>query len=408
MKSKKISFRNQFGELLSARIEFPPEGQIKAYAIFAHCFTCGKSQYAARHIARQLALNNIAVLRFDFTGIGESEGAFSETNFTSNISDIEEAAEYLADHYEPASLLIGHSWGGTAALVAAGNLPEIKGVCTIGSPYDPAHIDHLLRDHLDEINHKGHSHVKLGAKTIKIKRQFLDDISNYSEIGGIENLGKALLIFHSPQDRVVGIQNAAQIFKAARHPKSFLSLDQSDHMLSEKQFVHYTSNMIGNWAEHYLHIEPETKPSVKTPYQTVSRITDEKYTTQIWSGNHHWIADEPKKAGGDNLGPSPYDMLSAALGTCTAMTLRMYANRKKWDLQEVEVHVENNKEHIEDLSDSDRPTAKIDVFRRYIEIKGDLDKKQMNRLLEIADKCPVHKTLSTSNKIITELVEDNE
>lgn len=408
MKSKKISFRNQFGELLSARIEFPPEGQIKAYAIFAHCFTCGKSIYAARHIARQLALNNIAVLRFDFTGIGESEGAFSETNFTSNISDIEEAADYLADHYEPASLLIGHSWGGTAALVAAGSLPDVKAVCTIGSPYDPAHIDHLLSDHLEEINNNGHSHVKLGAKTIKIKRQFLEDIKKHSEIGGIENLGKSLLIFHSPQDRVVGIQNASQIFKAARHPKSFLSLDQSDHMLSDKKFVHYTANMIGSWAMHYLHIEPETKPSVKTPYQTVSRITDEKYTTQIWSGNHHWIADEPKKAGGDNLGPSPYDMLSAALGTCTAMTLRMYANRKKWDLQEVEVHVENSKEHVEDLSDSERPTAKIDVFLRYIEIKGDLDKKQINRLLEIADKCPVHKTLSTSNKIVTELVEDNE
>lgn len=406
MKSKKLSFHNQFGELLSARIEFPPEGHIKAYAIFAHCFTCGKNIYAARHIARQLALHNIAVLRFDFTGIGESEGAFSQTNFTSNISDIIEAAGYLADHYEPASLLIGHSWGGTAALVAAGQLPEVKGVCTIGSPYDPAHIDHLLDDYLDEIKQNGQADVRLGAKTIKIKRQFLEDIKDHSTVSGIENLGKALLIFHSPQDRVVGIQNAAQIFKAARHPKSFLSLDQSDHMITGKEFVHYTANMIASWAEHYLHIQPEDDVEVKTPYQTVSRISDDKYTTQVWSGNHHWIADEPAKAGGDNLGPSPYDMLSAALGTCTAMTLRMYANRKKWELSEVEVHVENRKEHAEDLSDSDRSTAKIDVFHRYIEIKGDLDEQQINRLLEIADKCPVHKTLSTDNKIITELIED--
>ncbi|MBY5959849.1 alpha/beta fold hydrolase [Membranicola marinus] len=404
MKSKKISFQNQHGEQLSARIEFPPEGQIKSYAIFAHCFTCGKNAYAARHVARQLALHNVAVMRFDFTGIGESEGAFSQTNFTSNVSDIIEAAGYLSDHYEPASLLIGHSWGGTAALVAAGELDEIKGVCTIGSPYDPSHIDHILSDHLEEINQKGHAQIQLGPNSIRIKRQFLDDIQQHSHMKGLEDLKKPLLIFHSPQDRVVGIQNAAQIYKAAHHPKSFLSLDQSDHMLSEKRFVHYTAAMIANWADHHLGIQPETSPAVKTPYQTISRISEPGYTTQIWSGNHHWIADEPLRIGGENLGPTPYDMLSAALGTCTAMTLRMYANRKKWDLKEVEVHVENNKEHADDLPENDKKKAKIDVFRRYIEVKGALDQQQIDRLLEIADKCPVHKTLSTTNKIITELI----
>ncbi len=406
MKSKQISFLNQYGETLSGRIEFPPQGQIKAYAIFAHCFTCGKNQYASQHIAKQLALNNVAVLRFDFTGIGESEGEFSRTNFTSNVSDIEEAAKFLSTHYEPPSLLIGHSWGGTAVLIAAGKLAHVKGICTIGSPYDPAHIDHLLGNKIDEIKEKGFTQLQLGPNTIKIKRQFLNDIYEYSKSQDIQKLRKALLIFHSPQDRIVGIQNAAEIFKAAHHPKSFISLDQADHLLTDKQFVHFTANMISEWAEHYLNLEPEKKQPVKTPYQTVSRISDEKYTTQIWSGNHHWIADEPKKMGGDNLGPSPYDMLSAALGTCTAMTLRMYANRKKWDLQEVEVHVENRKEHQEDLAEEGKPTAKIDIFHRFIEVKGDLDEKQITRLLEIADKCPVHKTLSSSSKIVTKLLED--
>jgi len=408
MKSKQISFRNQYGETQSGRIEFPPEGQIKAYAIFAHCFSCGKNQYAARHISKQLALNNVAVLRFDFTGIGESEGEFSHTNFTSNVSDIKEAADFLSVHYEPASLLIGHSWGGTAVLLAAGELPDVKGVCTIGSPYDPGHIDHILGDKIDEIKEKGFTHLQLGPNTIKIKRQFLNDIYEYSGSGDIQKLRKALLIFHSPQDRIVGIQNAAEIFKAAHHPKSFISLDRADHLLTDNRFVHFTANMISRWAEHYLNLEPGKKQPVKTPYQTVSRISDEKYTTQIWSGNHHWIADEPKKIGGDDLGPSPYDMLSAALGTCTAMTLRMYANRKKWDLQEVEVHVENRKEHLEDLPEEGKPATKIDVFYRFIEVKGNLDQPQITRLLEIADKCPVHRTLSSSSKIVTKLLEDDE
>lgn len=406
MNSKKITFINQAGKTLSGRIEFPPQGQIETYAIFAHCFTCGKNQYAARHISRLLALNNVAVLRFDFTGIGESTGNFSNTNFTSNASDIEDAARYLSNNYEAPKLLIGHSWGGTAALLAAGRMSDIKAVCTIGSPYDPKHIEHILQGKMEEVFEKGHAEVDLGPNTIKVNRQFLKDIHRHSVENEIKNLNKPLMIFHSPQDRIVGIQNAKKIYKAAHHPKSFISLDKADHLLTDRSFVHLVADMIGSWSDHYIGVSKDKiKEETTTPYQTVARIANKKYTTQIWSGPHHWIADEPRKIGGDDLGPSPYDMLSAALGTCTAMTLRMYANRKDWDLQEVEVHVENSKQHLDDLSDEQKASAKIDVFHRYIRVKGNLEEHKINRLLEIADKCPVHKTLSSSSKVVTELLE---
>lgn len=403
MKSKPTSFTNRHGEVLSGEMEFPPEGQIRAYALFAHCFTCGKDQHTAKQISRFLSLNNIAVFRFDFTGIGESTGNFSDTNFSSNVSDIKDAVRFLKEKHESPSLLIGHSWGGTAALLAAKDLPTIQGICTIGSPFDPSHIEHLMEGSMKEIEKKGYAQVNLGSNTINIQQQFLEDIKQNRNLAFIHELQKALLIFHSPQDRIVSIDNATKIYKAARHPKSFISLDKADHLLTEQKYTNFVGNMIGSWAQHYLNFDVPVEKEVKTPYQTISRITDNKYTTQIWSGNHHWIADEPEKMGGDNLGPSPYDMLSAALGTCTAMTLRMYANRKKWDLQEVEVHVENSKEHMDDLQAGENSRSKIDVFRRYVTVKGELDEVQINRLLEIADKCPVHKTLSSSSKIITSL-----
>ncbi|SDT14171.1 putative redox protein [Maribacter dokdonensis] len=397
---EKVSFINSQGKKLAARLERPDNQEPHSYAIFAHCFTCNKNFSAVRNISRALVSKGIAVLRFDFTGLGESEGEFEETNFSSNVSDLIEAAKYLEQHYKAPSLLIGHSLGGAAVIFAASELDSVAAVSTIGAPSSPAHVQHLFKSNVDEINATGKAKVNIGGRDFTIKKDFIDDIESKPMKEVLKNLRKPYLVLHSPQDTIVGIENAKELYQYAHHPKSFISIDKADHLLMDSVDSTYVGNVIAGWAERYLDIPKRTL--LKTSHQVAVSIGNEGFTSEIVAGNHFLIADEPKDFGGNDFGPSPYDYVSSGLGACTAMTLRMYASRKKWDLQKVIVHVDHGKEHAPD-SQNTSTIKKIDTFKRSIELFGDLDDSQKNRLMEIADKCPVHKTLSATSVIITKL-----
>lgn len=397
---EKVSFINSQGKKLAARLERPDNQEPHSYAIFAHCFTCNKNFSAVRNISRALVSKGIAVLRFDFTGLGESEGEFEETNFSSNVSDLIEAAKYLEQHYKAPSLLIGHSLGGAAVIFAASELDSVAAVSTIGAPSSPAHVQHLFKSNVDEINATGKAKVNIGGRDFTIKKDFIDDIESKPMKEVLKNLRKPYLVLHSPQDTIVGIENAKELYQYAHHPKSFISIDKADHLLMDSVDSTYVGNVIAGWAERYLDI-PKRTP-LKTSHQVAVSIGNEGFTSEIVAGNHLLIADEPKDFGGNDFGPSPYDYVSSGLGACTAMTLRMYASRKKWDLQKVIVHVDHGKEYAPD-SQNTSTIKKIDTFKRSIELFGDLDDSQKNRLMEIADKCPVHKTLSATSVIITKL-----
>ena len=390
MKNKIISFKNSKGVTLSGRLELPANQYPVAYAIFAHCFTCNKNLTAVRNIARTLTLHGFGVVRFDFTGLGQSEGEFSETNFSSNIQDLEDIATYMSAELEAPKLLIGHSLGGAAAIFAAKNIASIEAVATIGAPSSPKHVQHLFKDGIEEIKTKGEAIVNIGGRSFPISKQFIDDISvkNMKEV--VKELRKPLLLLHSPQDTVVGANNASEIYGAAMHPKSFVSLDGADHLLSDKKDSVYAANIIAQWAFRYVGKKEEEK--LKTAKQVVVKIGNEDYTTNIMAAGHPLVADEPESVGGNNFGPSPYDLLLSSLGACTAMTLRMYADRKKWPLDEVIVHLNHGKKD------------KVDFIEKSIELVGDLDEKQRARLLVIADKCPVHKTLHANTEIVSVLM----
>lgn len=252
MTSKKITFKNEQGHELAALLELPEGIEIKGYALFAHCFTCNKNLTAVRNIGRALTKNGIAVLRFDFTGLGESEGDFENTNFSSNVGDLLSASEFLCKNYRSPDILIGHSLGGAAVIFAADKLKDVKAVVTIGAPSDPSHVSHLLKKGIDQIEDSGEAVVTIGGRDFKIKKQFLDDIQekNMSEI--VKSMGKTLLVMHSPQDATVGIENAEQIYKAAWHPKSFISLNDADHLLSKKDDSVYVGEMIATWSARYI------------------------------------------------------------------------------------------------------------------------------------------------------------
>lgn len=391
MKSIKFNIENEQGDKLAASLDMPVDGKPKAYALFAHCFTCSKNFLAVGNISRALTLHKIAVLRFDFTGLGESEGDFSDTNFSSNVRDLITVADFLAKKYEAPRLLIGHSLGGAAVLLAASQVPGLKAVVTIAAPADPEHVKKNIFSGIDQIEQKGKAEIVIGGRPFTIKKQFLDDLEDRNMKKVIHALDTALLIMHSPQDAIVEIENAAKIYDAARHPKSFITLDGADHLLSDKKDSLYAGHMIASWAEKYLDL-PE-KQTLLSDKEVVVRTGEESYTTEIKAGKHLFLADEPESAGGNDLGPSPYHLLSSALGACTGITLRMYANRKKWPLKEIKVHLEHDKIHAEDCAHCEDKTKKIDQIVRVIELEGELDEKQRQRLLEIANKCPVHKTL---------------
>ena len=404
MNLQKVIFKNKEGQSLVGRLELPVNQHPHNFAIFAHCFTCNKNLAAVRNIGKALTSNGFGVLRFDFTGLGESEGDFGDTNFSGNVEDLIAAADYLNDNYSAPTLLIGHSLGGAAVIYAAAQVNSVKAVATIGAPSSPQHVQHLLQSSLDEIKKNGKAIVNLSGRDFTIKKQFLDDLEQNSLSETVKNLRKPILIMHSPQDITVGIKNAEEIYRAAHHPKSFISLDGADHLLMNKNDSIYAGEVISGWAKRYLNIA-DSEELPKTKHQVVASLDfDDGFTTEMKVGNHYMTADEPTSYGGNDFGPSPYELVSAGLSACTAMTLQMYAKRKDWHIDNVEVHTTYSKTHALDCEDCESPNAKIDTFHREIKITGNFDDKQMDRLLQIADKCPVHKTLHNETQVITKIV----
>lgn len=399
-----IRFPGALGALLAARLDLPP-GVPVAFALFAHCFTCSKDTLAASRISTALTAHGIGVLRFDFTGLGGSEGDFANTNFSSNIADLLAAAKWLREQHQAPQILIGHSLGGAAVLAAAHEIPEARAVATIGAPIDSGHVRHLFEPVVSEIEAAGEAEVALAGRKFRVKKQFLEDLGNRNTRDRIAALRKALLVFHSPRDTTVDIENAAQIFVAAKHPKSFVSLDDADHLLTRKEDAAYVAAVLAAWASRYID-QPAAQaatPAAAPDAVTVSETREGRFTQAITVGRHSLRADEPVSVGGDDSGPSPYDFLLAGLGACTSMTLRMYADQKQWPLERVTVHLKHEKIHARDCAECETKEGKIDRIEREIEIVGDLDVAQRARLLEIANKCPVHRTLHSEVIVPTQL-----
>jgi uncharacterized OsmC-like protein/alpha/beta superfamily hydrolase len=408
---EKVTFPGSQGATLAGRLELP-DGEPRAFALFAHCFTCTKDIFAAGRIAEGLARHGIAVLRFDFTGLGASEGDFAHTNFTSNVEDLVKAADFLRDNYMAPKILIGHSLGGAAALAAAHSIPDVAAVATIAAPADPAHVAHLFTDKRAEIETKGEAEVLLVGRPFRIRKQFLDDVANQNSAAKLGQLGKALIIFHAPRDQIVGIENAGAIFQAARHPKSFVSLDDADHLLTRRADAIYVADVLAAWAARYIGETEKRLPDPMAPEDGVVVVSEcgadpargiSRLAQDVLVGQHRLTADEPTGAGGSDLGPNPYDLLLAALGACTSMTLRLYADHKQWPLERTTVRLSHEKIHASDCADCETREGKIDQIEREIELAGPLDAQQRQRLLEIAEKCPVHRTLHSEIKIRSRL-----
>jgi uncharacterized OsmC-like protein/alpha/beta superfamily hydrolase len=406
MPFQRLTFKNAQGEPLAARLDLPLDEKPTAYALFAHCFTCTKNLKALVHINRALAAKGIAVLRFDFTGLGESEGDFAETNFSSNVADLVAAADFLKSHFEAPQLLIGHSLGGAAVLQAAAKIPSSVAVVTIAAPANPSDLGSMLGSTKKEIEAKGEAEVTMAGRRFKLKRQFIDDLEKVHMQEAIRNLNRALLVVHSPQDEIVGIENAWEIFQAAEHPKSFLSLDQADHLISDRADSLYLGDLVAAWARKYVRVSDKSVPARDlTDNRVVVRTGELGYQTEIIANDHHLMADEPVAAGGANTGPTPYEFLVAGLGACTSMTIRMYADRKNWPVEGVVVRLKHRKIHKEDCQDCEVKSRKIDLIEREIELLGPLSRQQRDRLLEIADRCPVHRTLRSETLIESRLKE---
>ena len=402
MSQQNISFENSEGELLSARLELPAHQHPHTYALFAHCFTCSKQLTAVRNIARSLTLQGVGVLSFNFTALGESEGDFADTNFSSNVEDLFQAARYLEEHYEAPSRLVGHSLGGAAVLRAAHHLPSVKAVATVGAPFSPHHVQHLFSKHTEQIEAQGIAELSIAGRPFTVKKQFLEDIRSHNLEPYINSLDRALLVLHSPQDTIVEIDNAKKIYLAAKHPKSYVSLDGADHLLTRKADSRYVGNIIASWAERY--IDFEQRQALRSDKDVAVRLkAADGFTAEVLVRKHGLTADEPIDVGGNDFGPSPYELLTSGLGACTAMTLRMYAKRKKWPLEEVTVHINHSKDHAEDSQDLENPGSKIDHFDVTIELSGDLSEEQRERLMEMSKKCPVHRTLHSPVKIVSKL-----
>ena len=408
MKNRKLEFAGHSGEMLAARLD-APDAAPRAYALFAHCFTCGKDIFAAARISAALVERGFAVLRFDFTGLGMSDGEFANTNFSSNVADLVKAADFLRENHAAPALLIGHSLGGAAVLAAASAIDEARAVATIGAPSEPLHLQKQFADRVDEIRAEGELEVQLGGRPFCIKKQFLDDLEASSIRANVERLGRALLVMHSPVDEIVDIDNARQLYVAARHPKSFISLDNADHLLSKRRDAEYAASVLAAWAWRYL---PEVETSQEDASAdealpegqvVVSETGASQFATQVRAGRHVLPADEPLRVGGTDTGPTPYDYLLAALGACTSMTLRMYAQRKKLALEKVTVRLSHQRVHVDDCNDCDSVEGQIAEITRVIHLQGELSADERARLMEIADRCPVHRTLEHEIKVRSQL-----
>lgn len=406
MKSN-VTFKSASNEDLSGVLHQPESGTTKAFALFAHCFTCTKDIKAATNIASTLAGKGIATLRFDFSGLGGSTGEFSDSSFSTNVQDLLGAARYLEAEHQAPQILIGHSLGGTAVLSAAKHIASAKAVATIGSPASPEHILHVLEGHLDMIENEGEAVVDLAGRPHVFKQQFVDDVTTHMVDAG--DVSKALMVMHAPKDAIVSINEASKIFGQAKHPKTFVSLDKADHLLSKKRDAVYVGNLIASWADNYIESDMSQSASSgkasKPPQKTVSVTgkTDQAFINLAQAGPHRFIVDEPLHYGGSDLGPTPYDYLAVALGSCTSMTLNGYARRKKLDVKSVSVRVEHDRIHAQDCDSCVKKEGKVDQFIRYIHIEGNITEAQRSRMLEIADLCPVHKTLENEIRVVTQL-----
>lgn len=400
MNFEKINFKNAQGYELSGRLELPANRHPHNYAVFAHCFTCSKNFSATKNISRALTTAGYGVLRFDFTGLGDSDGDFADTNFSGNVEDLLAAIDFLKTNYKAPTLLIGHSLGGAAVIFASAKASSIKAVATIGAPSDTKHVRHLFGDQINAITENGEATVQLSGRPFKIKEQFLKDINEQHVTNTLKSLRKPILIAHSPQDDTVGITHAEKLYHAAVHPKSFISLDGADHLLMKKEDSEYIGEVIAKWASRYV---DEPKEVALNSRNNVAASLNQKdmFTTQMKAGNHYFTADEPESVGGNNFGPTPYDLLSSGLAACTVMTIQMYARRKEWNVENVQCHVNYDKQFP---VDGNLEAVEIDTFTREIKITGDLDEKQLKRILQIADKCPVHKTLHSETQVVTKLM----
>jgi uncharacterized OsmC-like protein/fermentation-respiration switch protein FrsA (DUF1100 family) len=400
--TERFQFTGVGGHQLAASLELP-EREPLAYALFAHCFTCGKDVLAAKHIAVELAAKGIAVLRFDFTGLGSSEGDFANSTFSSNVADLVRAADHLRETRKAPSILIGHSLGGAAVLAAASQIPEAKAVVTIAAPSDPAHVTGLFKDRIEDIRKQGKVEVSLAGRPFQISSEFLDDIAEHNLMAQVTNLHKALLIMHAPNDDIVSIDNATRIFVAARHPKSFVSLVGADHLLSGKRDAAYVAGVIAAWVTRYLDpLSEQVADPGEAPRNVVVRETrNSKFQQTVSIGPHRLLADEPVAAGGEDTGPGPYDFLLTGLGACTSMTMRLYADRKSLPLERVTVTLKHSKIYAQDCAECETKAGMLDQIERVIAMEGALDAEQRKKLMEIADKCPVHRTLTSEIHIVT-------
>jgi putative redox protein len=407
MPTQRYEFENKSGEALAGRLELPDD-EPRAFAVFAHCFTCTSQVKAATQISRALGARGIAALRFDFTGLGGSEGDFANTNFSSNVADLVAAARSLAETHAAPRLLVGHSLGGAAVLMAAESLPDVAAVATIGAPSDPAHVTRLLTGQLSDLEERGEAEVEIAGRRFTIKKQFVDDLRSQSLADRLEKLGRPLLIYHAPTDSVVGIENARSLFEAAKHPKSFISLDDADHLVSRPEDSQFVADTLAAWAGRYIGAAAADGEGGSAAGDdegsgrgVLVRDTGRKYAQEIRARRHRLVADEPESIGGQDTGATPYDLLLAGLGSCTSITLRMYADRKGWALERSEIELWHERVHADDCGGCEDPKTKIEQVQRRIRLVGDLDDKQRQRLLEIADKCPVHKTLESEVRVVT-------
>lgn len=407
MNTIKLHIKNKIGNLLFSRLYTPINGKVDKIAIFAHCFTCSSSLSVVKNISQELTNSGISVLSFDFTGLGHSEGDFSETNISTNISDILDINEYLSKHYSPASILIGHSLGGAAVLLSANMLPNLEAIVTIAAPSYASHVTKHFYNAEERILKEGEATILIGERPFNIKKEFLEDLTKHDIVEEVHNLNKPLLILHSPQDVIVEIENAASIYHNARHPKSFISLNGSDHLITNKEDAFYVANVIGSWVKRYVKINPKNEEILKSTegeQVLVYHDVSEAFTNHIYTISHHIFGDEPISFGGDDLGLSPYELLNAAIGSCTVLTLKLYAQRKGWDLKEVYVYLSYSKKHASELMLDIDDMGQLDHISKKIKLIGNLSNEQQQKLKEIASKCPVHKTVSGMVYFTTDLM----